>query len=451
MLDAAGEEEDGALLDRCRASSRSFWPQRPIVYDLTRLFLGPLFRTPRGIDRVEFMLARHFTEQRPDDFHGLLPTPWGMRLYDADRVAHGLTRLAALWAENGKAEADPIWENFVARLRDGVTSAQVKPTLGIGDQALRMVALLRATGVALGRSAIRRAPAKAVYLNVGHYSLGWPFLLRWLSKRPDIRPVFMLHDSIPVEMPEYVSEKGAAIHAAMVASAARLASGVIVSTEYARQTITAALAKAGRVDAPTFAWPLPLAETFDESTQSDPRLAALPYFVACGAIEPRKNHLFLLELWRHLCAEMKNPPHLLIIGSPAWGGEAILDHIQRCEVTRGRIHILNGLSTAAMKTALAGARALLAPSLAEGFGLPVIEAAHMGVPVIASNIAAHREVAREGAILCDPMDGLAWLRHIRTLVERAAPRIPMAPACARTEREAYFQAISGFLDEIRSM
>jgi glycosyltransferase involved in cell wall biosynthesis len=288
----------------------------PIVYDLTRLFIGPLFRRPRGIDRVDFLLARHFVENRAADFHGLLPTPWGMRLYDAARVSRGLARLEQLWAENGKIGADPCWENFVARMTGGPQIAQALPNMDLGHQTRRMLSLLMATGVAPGRSAIRRVPTGSVYLNVGHYSLGFPFFLRWLRRRPDVKPVFMLHDVIPLEMPEYVSEKGVALHAAMVTSAARLARGVIVSTEHARETIAAALRRAGGVNIPSFAWPLPLAESFDDAAVLDPRLAHLRYFVVCGAIEPRKNHLFLLELWRHLCADMRDPPHLVVIGSP---------------------------------------------------------------------------------------------------------------------------------------
>jgi glycosyltransferase involved in cell wall biosynthesis len=423
---------------------------RPIVYDLTRLFLGPLFRTPRGIDRVEFLLARHLVGERAADFHGLLPTPWGMRLYDAARVSRGLTRLESLWAENGEVAADASWENFVARMTNKPAVAPTRPSMGAGQQIFRMLDLLTATGVAPGRSAIRDAPPGAVYLNVGHYSLGFPFLLRWLRRRPDVKPIFMLHDVIPLETPEYVSEKGAALHAAMVTSAARLAKGVIVSTEHARETISAALQRAGGVNIPSFGWPLPLAESFDEPADPDPRLAHMRYFVVCGAIEPRKNHLFLLDLWRHLCAELRNPPHLLVIGSPAWHGDHILDEIQRCELTKGRIHILSGLSTVSLKIALAGSLGLLSPSLAEGFGLPVIEAAHLGVPVIASDIAAHREVAREGAILCDAMDAPSWLREIRTLMETSPRRAPLGVARAREERRAYFAAISSFLDDIRT-
>jgi glycosyltransferase involved in cell wall biosynthesis len=131
------------------------------------------------------------------------------------------------------------------------------------------------------------------------------------------------------------------------------------------------------------------------------------------------------------------------------GGGGCYIRPQRCDITAGHIHILSGLSTAAMKIALAGSVALLSPSLAEGFGLPVIEAAHLGVPVVASDIAAHREVAREGAILCDATDAPSWIKEIRTLMETKPRRAAMGASRARAEREAYFAAISTFLDQIR--
>ena len=80
----------------------------------------------------------------------------------------------------------------------------------------------------------------------------------------------------------------------------------------------------------------------------------------------------------------------------------------RCEITWGKIHHLAGLSTASMKSLIVSSLGLLSPSLAAGFGLPIVEALHPGVPVVASDIPAHREIAKNAAILLDTLDGPAW-------------------------------------------
>ena len=61
------------------------------------------------------------------------------------------------------------------------------------------------------------------------------------------------------------------------------------------------------------------------------------------------------------------------------------------------------------------ATALLAPSLSEGFGLPVAEAAAIGLPVIAADIEPYRERTTPGVVLVDALDGVGWLRAIREI------------------------------------
>lgn len=72
-----------------------------------------------------------------------------------------------------------------------------------------------------------------------------------------------------------------------------------------------------------------------------------------------------------------------------------------------------GLSTPGLRSLLAGARALLMPSFAEGFGLPVAEALAAGTPVVASEIEAFREVGGGAIDYIDPFNGVGWLQAVR--------------------------------------
>jgi glycosyltransferase involved in cell wall biosynthesis len=95
----------------------------------------------------------------------------------------------------------------------------------------------------------------------------------------------------------------------------------------------------------------------------------------------------------------------------------VLRMLRQARLLHGRVIFARGLSSPALRRLVAHARALLMPSFAEGFGLPVIEALAVGTPVIASDLPAHREIAGDLAIYRDPTDGPGWLAAICMFVD----------------------------------
>jgi glycosyltransferase involved in cell wall biosynthesis len=164
-----------------------------------------------------------------------------------------------------------------------------------------------------------------------------------------------------------------------------------------------------------------------------------PYFVHVGTIEARKNLAFLLTIWRRLAEEMSaRAPRLVLIGRYGWENEAVLDHLERSPLLQGLVHQASDLPDAALSELMRGARALVAPSSVEGFDLPPVEAMAMGVPVIASDIAAHREMVPQ-AHLIDPLDGLGWLEAL----EAATLEPPTRPAGYRAPTwDAHFDRVA---------
>jgi glycosyltransferase involved in cell wall biosynthesis len=421
-----------------------------IVYDMTRLLIGPILSSPRGVDRFDFLVARHYSQHAHDRFLGFLPTPWGMRVYEADRVQRLLSRLEELWAENTDPAEDVVFREIVGALASGRSRGPGRPVKarGFRRKGQRIASLIGSTGFSFGRSAIESVPKNAVYLNIAQTSPAVPQFLGWLNRRRDVKPVFMLHDVIPLERPDYVSRTNARVHRTMVRSIARYASGLIVTTAHARETVLRALAAEGRSGMRTLGVTLPLAEAFDAPVEPEPRLQDIPYFVVCGAIEPHKNHLLLSEVWRRLCQSPEAAPHLVVIGIPWWRGKPILAEMFSSAETRGKIHHAAGLSTPAMKRLIAGSLGVLAPSLDEGFGLTILEALHLGAPVVASDIPPHREVAAGRATLLDPTDAAAWARAVISLSSgrRDGERVARSAANARTGRLEVLDAISEFLE-----
>ncbi len=423
----------------------------PFAYDVSRLFLGPLSRTPRGIDRVDIEYARHFFRHSTDECYAVLPTIWGVRCYPRDRVLRGLDRLEQLWAEHVVPEEDQAYRSVRARLRGEASGFPRGARHGVPAMAARLGSLLRATGIDFGTSVDKGLPPGTAFLNIGQITLALPFTLRWLERRRDIRPFFMLHDVIPLERPEYVEPSAVKGHAAMVDQTARLAAGLIVTSQAAKAAVLDELRRRGAPDLPTVALPLPVQAVFRQPADPDPALAQVPYFVVCGAIEHRKNQLMLLEVWRRLLRGSQfageKTPHLVIVGSPGWQGKAIRDRFERSADVSNRVHVVSGLSTPALHRLLSGARGLLMPSLSEGFGLPVLEAGRLGIPVVASDIPAHREIGPPDAVFVDPIDGPGWEAAIRTLLDRERAAKATDDYGALTW-DAYFVELRDFMDKV---
>ena len=97
-----------------------------------------------------------------------------------------------------------------------------------------------------------------------------------------------------------------------------------------------------------------------------------------------------------------------------------LELIDRCEAIAAHVTATGGLGDDEVASRLAGARALLTPSFVEGFGLPIVEAHLLGVPVIASDIAPHREIGGHSTTYLPPLDGRGWKDAIRAYAANPA-------------------------------
>ena len=103
-------------------------------------------------------------------------------------------------------------------------------------------------------------------------------------------------------------------------------------------------------------------------------------------------------------------PGLFICGSRGWGCEDVFD---RLDAGVANVTEIAGLPDPALSALLSGASALLFPSLAEGFGLPPVEAAALGVPVIANGLPSLREILGNRAVYLDVSDPYSWIDVIK--------------------------------------
>jgi glycosyltransferase involved in cell wall biosynthesis len=340
-----------------------------ILIDISRLLYRRLNRhLPTGIDRVSLEYLRHYLS--------------------GARAVLSLGPFSALMSEADSAKVFSV-------LLDGSRR----------ESAFLVSLVAKAV---LWRWACRGVSG-AFLFNTGHLGLEDPHH-GWSLRRLGVRPIFVVHDLIPLTHPEYCRPGERERHEVRMRNAIKLGHGIIavssstleVLAEFARmRSLRLPPAVVARL-APG----LPMLE-------SKARPIDTPYFLVLGTIEPRKNHWLLLQLWRRLVERMgKGAPKLVIIGQRGWECENVVDLLERCEQLKGFVVERTRCSDAELVTYLQHARALLFPSFAEGYGLPVTEALSHGVPVIASDLAVFREVAGEVPDYIDPLDGRHWLAAI---------------------------------------
>jgi glycosyltransferase involved in cell wall biosynthesis len=127
------------------------------------------------------------------------------------------------------------------------------------------------------------------------------------------------------------------------------------------------------------------------------------YLLMVSTIEPRKNHIRLIEAWERIRRTHDPDLHLVIVGSPGWGHESTMQRIGSAERRGGLFH-LSGVPTDDLRALYSNALATVCPSVAEGFDMSAVEAMSCGSPVIASDIAAHRETCADAATYVSPYD-----------------------------------------------
>jgi glycosyltransferase involved in cell wall biosynthesis len=154
------------------------------------------------------------------------------------------------------------------------------------------------------------------------------------------------------------------------------------------------------------------------------------YVLFFGTLEPRKNVGALLDAYERLAGRRRDLPPLVLAGKASEAARPWLERIARPPLQGLARHI--GYVDPANRQALyEGARFLVQPSYEEGFGLPVLEAMTLGVPVVAANRGALPEVLGDAGLLFDPLDP----EHLAAAIERAIDD-PSFAARARTAGSA---------------
>lgn len=256
------------------------------------------------------------------------------------------------------------------------------------------------------------------YFNIGHTGLDEQMMRHWLQTA-DVRPIYLVHDLIPLRHPEYCRPGELGRHERRMRTVLETGIGVIGNS----QATLDALAEFGLVE--RLPRPPHLAAWLGTTPLDKPWRPSpteRPTFVILGTIEARKNHQLLLNIWSRLITRFgASAPRLLVIGQRGWEAEEVNNKLDRDETLRGYVVEISGCSDSELANYLSTARALLFPSFAEGFGLPLIEALSLGVPVIASDLPVLHEIGQEIPMYLSPVDELGWEAAILDFAGASSP------------------------------
>lgn len=246
-----------------------------------------------------------------------------------------------------------------------------------------------------------------VWLNAGHTGLHNPALVHWCA-RANVRPIYLIHDLIPITHPQYCRSGEDKKHTDRILTVLKTAAAVVANSRHTLATLASFAEGVGMTVPPAIvAWP-GCARIHAEPGEVG---AADGHgdFVILGTIEARKNHAFLLSVWRRLIATMGDAaPRLVIVGRRGWEVDDVFALLDGQEF-RGKVVEAGPLDDRALASVLGRARALLFPSYAEGFGIPLVEALAAGIPVIANDLPVFREVAGDIPELIGVEDEDAWV------------------------------------------
>lgn len=386
--------------------------------DISRL-LSRVGRGLTGVDRVELAYLDALLAQ-PVPLFGLAIVAGGYVLLDKSGLETSRDLLAG--------QKTPGAPDLVARLSRRLSESRKR-----AESDLRRAALARSPRFRLGAMLARHLPSGTAYLNVGHSNLT-SRVLGAVRQVPNSQITVLVHDLIPLKFPELQRPGTVEVFEAKMRRVAQQADRIIANSLATEAEIRDIFGRWGRLPeivcahlGVSIAAPAPLPVGL-----SIPR----PFFVVLGTIEPRKNHALLLDLWEEMGAAA---PHLVVAGRRGWNNAAVFD---RLDAKPGSVTQLSELTDGQVATLLNGAAGLLMPSLAEGFGLPLVEAAARGTPIVANDLPVYREFLPDFPVYVPVSDRYSWIKEIRRLAKATqADQRTKAPDLTLPTWESHFNRV----------
>lgn len=361
------------------------------ILDLTRLVSRIGSGPPTGVDRVELAYLDRFLNDETPVF-GLARVGRGFFLLDRTGLMQLLPGLRAPLPPERKDRG-------------------------------QLASLAIARGPVAALLLRRHVPAGADYYNVGHSNLS-RWRLRAIRRLARCQIHVLVHDVIPFQHPEFARSDTVASFRRKLRAVAKEADRIICTCNATGTDVRAALASLGHAPRIVVA---PLGINLVEALparQVTDLLSGRPYFLAVGTIEPRKGYDFLLDLWEdmHRSRPEAEIPCLVIAGRRGWRNDEVFRRLDSLPMIGRTVFECADLPDGAVAALMDGAEALLFPSRAEGFGLPTIEAAARGCPVLCLPLPVFDELLGDYPVYLNEGDRYSWLETMDGLIKTGRQR-----------------------------
>ena len=400
-----------------------------------------------GITRVVRNLSRHLA--------ALLP-PGDLVLVVAGREGFKVVDSAAATQEDAAAAA--VHEPDVAaaiRFFRLVTSSRLRAAivrnlpLALQVPLWRLYSRLTFEQIARGLPPADIRPGDVVIL----CDASWTYDV-WkcarIAANGGARIVTLVYDLIPLNFPQYCAPLFTAVFRGWLHETVAYSHGIICISETTRHDVERFCRDSGRRSPPLdhfrLGSDLDLLDSRGPVRDEIQRLCAQAskLFLTVGSIDVRKNHLFALDAFERVWASDADAA-LVVVGRASGDVGAILKRMMEHPKAGSRLFLFQDANDSELDCLYRHARALIFPSAVEGFGLPLVEARQRGCFVLASDIAAFRELADAGVRLFSLADAQNLANCVLDVLagpSHSPPPMPIFSWKASAEQ---------FLDKIRSI
>ena len=256
-----------------------------------------------------------------------------------------------------------------------------------------------------------------------------------------VRIHFVVYDLLPVLRPEFFGPGAAEDFSRWLSTTVQVADSVAcisqaVANELQEYLATASVShrKGLRIDWFHLGSELANSEIAPRNASvlvpAQPELESKSYVLMVGTLEPRKGHLQIIDACEALWRQSSNTC-LVVVGRQGWLADELVLKIENHPFLGTRLFWFSDIDDVALESLYSGSSGLIAASYAEGYGLPLIEAAKRSIPIFARDIPVFREVAgsqatyfdRSGSALIRELG--AWLDSLRDNTAIPSSRIPV--------------------------
>ncbi len=236
--------------------------------------------------------------------------------------------------------------------------------------------------------------------------------------------VWMVYDLIPLLVPGTCDPGMPGAFNAWLSHAADHADGFICISEATRQDLEAFIDRRPKRRNRPWTRSMHLGSDLDGAAVSAlapgaqvkdvlAKIGTAPVYVAVGTVEPRKDHSTILAAFEAVWAE-GSPAILLVVGKVGWNVEALAERMRNHAESGNRLFWFEKAGDADLAALMARSNGLIQASIAEGFGLPIIEAGSLGMPLLLSDLPVFREIAGDEAVYFPVGDSSALADLIRS-------------------------------------